>query len=232
VADEQQHSWWKSLPGILTAATGFIAALSGLVAGLNQLGVFRREPPAQQVVVTPAPPDNAAQTGPPAPDTATRSAATSVAPGARPTEPAAADHSRAAPPVPSVAPTTRPDTAAAVLPDQAPRLPKGTVLELALTSRACAPAAGQARVTARLVEPVKLRGSTVLPANTTAVLRLRRAGSPATPRVRLDSLVRQDLSAVVTAADARIRSGASGTCLREGTRVAVTLGAALTITRR
>jgi hypothetical protein len=230
VADEQQHSWWKSLPGILTAATGFIAALSGLVAGLNQLGVFRREPPAQQVVVTPAPPDSVPR--PPAPATAPGSAATTVAPRSRPTQPAAADHSRAAPPVTSAAPTAPPDTAAAVLPDQAPRLPKGTVLELALTSRACAPAAGQARVTARLVEPVKLRGSTVLPANTTAVLRLRRAGSPATPRVRLDSLVRQDLSAVVTAADARIRSGASGTCLREGTRVAVTLGAALPITRR
>jgi len=44
VADEPKQPWLKSIPGVLTAATGFIAALSGLVAGLNQLGVFQREP--------------------------------------------------------------------------------------------------------------------------------------------------------------------------------------------
>src|SRR5215213_795297 len=52
MANEQPPSWWKSLPGILTAATGFVAAMSGLVAGLNQLGVFRREEPPPQVVGT------------------------------------------------------------------------------------------------------------------------------------------------------------------------------------
>jgi hypothetical protein len=111
-------------------------------------------------------------------------------------------------------------------------LPKGTAFELALAERACAPASGRARATARLVAPVKVKGSTVLPANTTAVLRLSRDGTPAAPRLRLDSLVREDLGAVVSASHARIRNGISGTCLRQGARVVVTLGTAVPIRRR
>jgi hypothetical protein len=138
----------------------------------------------------------------------------------------AATPTTAAAPTPA---TTPRDTAAVAVPDQAPRVPKGTALELALAARACAPASGLARATARLVAPVKLKGSTVLPANTTAVLRLSRAGSPAAPRLRLDSLVRADLAAGVTASNARIRNGIDGTCLRQGARVVVTLGAAVPI---
>jgi len=229
VADEQQHSWWKSLPGILTTATGFVAALSGLVAGLNQLGLFRREQAAQPVTVTAPVPD----TTPPRPSTATvpESAARAVAPETVRVAPPPQARLRPAAPPATPAPTPGESTAVAA-PDQAPRLPKGSALELALAARACAPANGQNRATARLLAPVKLKGSTVLPANTTAVLRLSRGGTPAAPRLRLDSLVREDLAAVVSASNARIRNGIDGTCLRQGARIVVTLGAAVPIRRR
>ena len=62
MTEDQKQPWWKSLPGVLTAATGLVAALSGLVAGLNQLGAFRREPtPAQVVTPTPAPREGTAR---------------------------------------------------------------------------------------------------------------------------------------------------------------------------
>src|SRR6185503_5449263 len=62
VTDEPKQPWHRSLPGMLTAATGFIAAVSGLVAGLNQLGVFHREPTPPAVVgISPTPSDNTAQ---------------------------------------------------------------------------------------------------------------------------------------------------------------------------
>ena len=214
MADEQRPSWWKSLPGILTAATGFVAALSGLVAGLNQLGAFRQEQPAPQVVsAAPAPrestPDKPAA---PAADGGASSTARPTAPAAgRPVAPPAVT-----PPVSTPA-----------------RLPKGTALELAVPGRTCAPASDAERFTARLVTPVKVGGTTVLPANTTAILHLRRAGSPAAPQVRLDSLVRQDMALAMPPSDVRLRRGAtSGACLRANARITVTLGAAVTLRRR
>jgi hypothetical protein len=44
--------------------------------------------------------------------------------------------------------------------------------------------------------------------------------------------VRQDLTAAVTASDARIRNGVDRACLRQGARVTVTLDAAVPIRRR
>ena len=43
MADEQKRrNWWESVPGALTAVAAFIGAISGLIAGLNQLGVINR----------------------------------------------------------------------------------------------------------------------------------------------------------------------------------------------
>ena len=67
------------------------------------------------------------------------------------------------------------------------RLAKGTMLELTVPARTCAPEDGQRRFTARLASPVRASGATVLPAGTTAVLHLRRGGNPVAPRARLDS---------------------------------------------
>lgn len=240
MAEEQKQSWWKSLPGLLTAASGFVAALSGLVAGLNQLGVFRRDQPAQQVVgVAPAARDSTAQhsaapvtggsassAGPaPAPPLTPSAGAPSKAPTASSPRPASPPASEPAAPRPA----NSADTAVA----GSQRLPKGTALELAVPSRICAPPDGQRRFTARLAAPLKLDGATVLRANTTAVLHIRRAGSAAAPQVRLDSLVEADAVIAVPPSQVRFRRDAvSGTCLRADARITVTLGAATTVGRR
>ena len=241
VADEQRQSWWRSVPGHLTAASGFIAALSGLVAGLNQLGVFRREPPAAQQVVGIAPRRATARpilrrrlrrgrlehrSGP---DDHNRAAGPST-PGRRPAAPRrghVAVEARAAgapPPRDTVKCWTR-----------QPPLPSAS-------RRARARAGGAGADLRACGRPAALHGAagdagkvgaaTVLPANTTAVLQVRRAGSPAAPQVRLDSLGRADADAVPPS-QARLRpDAANGTCLRADARIMVTLGAAMTVGRR
>ena len=106
MADEQKPSRWKSLPGVLTAATGFVAALSGLVAGLNQLGVFRREPPAAQAVsAAPAPRGSTHR------DSAAAVIAESASTNSHSRTPAPARPTTAPPPTPPI--TTAKDTAVA-----------------------------------------------------------------------------------------------------------------------
>ena len=232
MADEPKHPWYKSVPGILTAATGFIAALSGLVAGLNQLGVFHREPPPA-AVVSPTPSDNTSQDTSaalrsPAPDSGVMRPtpnAVRPSPSAPPPQPAQ--------PVPGPAPKparAKTDTTAA---PAATRLPKGTVLELTIPARTCAPDDGQRRFTAKLASPVRADGVVVLPAGTTAVLHLRRSGSPAAPRVRLDSLVRSDHAVAVPSSQMQI-PGASvnGVCLRANARVSAVLDAGVSLPPR
>ncbi|HUR93386.1 MAG TPA: hypothetical protein VMY76_02300 [Gemmatimonadales bacterium] len=248
MADEPKQSWWKSLPGILTTATGFIAALSGLVAGLNQLGLFKRAEPATPIqVAAPAPRDTVA--GPQGSTTvggSTSSAARAPATGApaptlsppavrKPTSDAPS-----APPKPAPAPATGTDSASATRPDSAPatrpetappdaaRLPKGTSLELEVPARTCALASGQQRFSARLVTAVRVGGVVLLPAGTMAALRLRRGGSSDAPAIRLDSLAGQDRSLAVPSASVRVRRGAAGRdCLRADARITATLTAAL-----
>ena len=99
------------------------------------------------------------------------------------------------------------------------RLAKGTVLELTVPARTCAPEDGQRRFTARLASPVRASGATVLPAGTTAVLHLRRGGNPVAPRARLDSLVRPDLAVAVPTSQVQIpRGSVNGVCLRADAR--------------
>ena len=227
MADEPKQPWYKSVPGILTAATGLIAALSGLVAGLNQLGAFRREPPASAVVGTaPAPADNTAQdtdsvtvrpTNPP--DAALRPAAPSAAP------PKAAPAARPSPPpTGSLATDTSSGTGISV--------PQGTTISITVPSRSCAPADGSKRVTARVSEAVQVRGTTVIPAGATAVLHLRRAGRPAGLRARLDSLVRSGRALPIASSQVRIpNASASGVCLRAGAQLNIVLGEGVTVPR-
>jgi hypothetical protein len=234
VAEEQKPSWWKSLPGVLTAATGFIAALSGLVAGINQLGLFKREQTAAPVVITtPAPRDSMpaalrtdtargiatapAQSRQPPAVTAPR-APTSGAPSTAPTP--------ASPSTTRTSPTRDP-------PSQQIRLPNGTVLELTVPRRSCAPAGSQQRFTARLAAPVKVAGETALRPNTSAVLHLRRGDAADGPMILLDSLVAQDQTIPVAASTVRIRRGADGAaCLKADARLKATLGGPVMLRRR
>jgi hypothetical protein len=255
VADEPKPSWWKSIPGTLTAATGFVAALSGLVAGLNQLGVFKPSQSAPVVIQAPQPagttvPDSAAiATG--KPPVVASGGATSTSP--RPAAPAPDAGTERAPsaggarPAPTSA-TPRPAPAASTANDSTAkrttddrtsdgatadqtRLATGATLELTVPARVCAPAAGQERFTARLAGPVKATGAT-LPAGSTAFLRLRRVGSDGL-EVRLDSLAGGGLAGPVTSASVRIAGGAgSGGCLRPKARITVRLGAPVFLERR
>ncbi|KIS27240.1 hypothetical protein TV39_11995 [Arthrobacter sp. SPG23] len=46
MAEEKPTSWWATLPGLLTAAAAVITAVTGLLLGLGQLGVFDAGRPA------------------------------------------------------------------------------------------------------------------------------------------------------------------------------------------
>jgi hypothetical protein len=218
---EPKQPWYKSVPGILTAATGFIAALSGLVAGLNQLGAFRREPRPESVAGTaPAPADNTAQ------DSARFEAAPQ--PAAPPTSAAPPQPAGAAKPSRAAGPASTGDT-----PTASPIvLPKGTAILLTVASRACAPVEGARRFSARVSSPVEIHGGTVIPAGATAALRLRRSADSPPLRVRLDSLVRSGRALPISAAQVRIPRGAvSGSCLEPGARLTVVLGEPVTLPR-
>ncbi|MBT2594839.1 hypothetical protein [Arthrobacter sp. ISL-72] len=47
--DEKPANWWTTLPGLLTAAAAVITAVTGLLLGLGQLGVFDGGRPAAPV---------------------------------------------------------------------------------------------------------------------------------------------------------------------------------------
>lgn len=230
MADEPKQPWYKSVPGMLTAATGFVAALSGLVAGLNQLGAFKRAP-APVTVSAPAPPQSAGTAG------GSSSSATPAGPemGGPLVPVARAPSAGARSPTPTVpapaAPPATPRPATDTTTARVSRLPKGALLELAVSDRICAPAEGRQRFTARLTSPVKSGGATVLPTGTTAVLRLRRGGSSGPPEARLDSLVGPQVAAAIPSSSVRIRRGAAGDCLRADARLAARLGAPVVLPR-
>lgn len=50
---ENRSSWWTTLPGLLTALAATITAVTGLLVGLNQIGVFGASaPPPSSPAVT------------------------------------------------------------------------------------------------------------------------------------------------------------------------------------
>ena len=54
MADEKPTNWWATLPGLLTAAAAVITAVTGLLLGLGQLGVFDGGRPAATASGSPA----------------------------------------------------------------------------------------------------------------------------------------------------------------------------------
>lgn len=40
------HSWWHTLPGVITAVTGLLTAVAGLVLALHQAGIFEDKAPS------------------------------------------------------------------------------------------------------------------------------------------------------------------------------------------
>ncbi|MFF1383147.1 hypothetical protein ACFVWT_06275 [Arthrobacter sp. NPDC058288] len=54
MAEEKPTSWWATLPGLLTATAAVITAVTGLLLGLGQLGVFDAGRPAASSAVSSA----------------------------------------------------------------------------------------------------------------------------------------------------------------------------------
>jgi hypothetical protein len=57
MGDDGKRNWFSTLPGILTSAGGFVAALTGLLVALNQVGVLpvRTKPVATVATSAPKP---------------------------------------------------------------------------------------------------------------------------------------------------------------------------------
>lgn len=53
--DDRSGSWWKTLPGVLTATAAVVTATTGLIVALHQIGVFDRNDPAPAQAVSSAP---------------------------------------------------------------------------------------------------------------------------------------------------------------------------------
>jgi hypothetical protein len=65
------------------------------------------------------------------------------------------------------------------------------------------------------------------------VLHLRRGGTPAAPRARLDSLIRPDLALAILSAQVQIPHGSvNGVCVRADARFTAVLGTGVSIPPR
>jgi hypothetical protein len=83
--EANKPSWWQTAPGLMTATAAVIAAITGLIGGLNQIGVLDRfkQPAAVETASRPSPLRDSA--GSTAPDTgAARTEPGSVAPSMAP----------------------------------------------------------------------------------------------------------------------------------------------------
>jgi hypothetical protein len=202
-----QHKWWQGAPGVISASAALLAAASGLIGGLNQLGVFDRfkhpaQPPAASAVHLSDTLAGTASSGAPRRSSAPHTPAPrprAARPSAEP--PAASTPSRPAPapapadtatrvPAPagstSTPPAAAPPAPAPAQPATAPAptgptgsLPPGTTLELASTTRVCSTSSQPGdRFAATVVVPVTGQGGAAVPIGSTALLETTRESPP------------------------------------------------------
>jgi len=226
MADEQQkQGWWRSIPGVLTASTGFLAALSGVLAGLNQMGAFDRlKAPASAPVIAGVLDSGSTSTAAVKPDSTPQPQAL-PRPSPTPSRPASG--------LPPAAPAPSPDSVRAAT-SRPTVLPSGTVLELTSREKVCSATSNAGdRISASLVTPVTVKGGLVLPAGTKAILRVQHPPAPNFLGMRLDSIVRSGDAVPVPKAEVRLRrevvkgkGGAPvGACVPAGARIRATLRA-------
>lgn len=235
MADERKSSsWWQTIPGALTAVAAFIAAVTGLLGGLNQIGMFDRfkhpaTPPPATGSVSRA--DTAAKreaeaTRRNAAAPTRRTPAPTTREPARP--PAAAESSRARAPAESGATSAAPGAAA---------VPSGTQLELAAQSRVCSTTnkPGE-RFAASVVVPVADASGIVVPSGSAAIMEITEERPPAFLGAKADSLVVNGKAHPITASSTgRIQREfvagpgehgiSAGACIPVGGRIPVTLTA-------
>jgi hypothetical protein len=231
MTEEKKQSWWTSVPGLLTAATGFVAALSGLVAGLNQTGLLESLRARQSKPETVAVVRTDSQAPPPIVPPEESAPEHTSAPARAPTARRTIQATRA--PLPAASsPAPAPPAAAS----RTAVLPSGTILELAASDEICsADAKAGDRFAATLVAPVQGKGGAMLPAGTQAVLSVQRVPAPNFLGARLDSIMAGGTALPISKSDVRPRpevvkgKGGSkvGACIREGGRIRVTLRAPL-----
>lgn len=175
--EQPKQGWWHTVPGLLTAAAAFLAALTGLVAGLSQTGLFDRsreqvQPPQTTASISPAEHDTSAPrsrailpseeasgpepAGTPAPPPRVKP---EIRPGSVPsvegTAPSRAD----------TAPAPRPDTSAATIPPAATPVPADSVSPTPDTA-AAADSAPSPTEAAAPVQPAPEAPTAVLPSGT------------------------------------------------------------------
>jgi hypothetical protein len=234
MADERnKSSWWQTAPGLMTATAAVIAAVTGLIGGLNQVGLLDRvkaPPTATAPVPTPAPESGATRPDSTPAHEAARPAPTKSGPGAarapaagtparRPARapapspvpaPGANSTPATADSAPSVRPDSgaRPDTSAPPPPPAgAPtgRLPKGTVMELAAASRVCSTTSAPGdEFTATVVVPVSGTGGAVVPVGAVVALEVVRLEAPSFIGALADSLSLNGRSYRLRSADAKV----------------------------
>ncbi len=233
MADEQQkQGWWRSIPGVLTAGTGFLAALSGLLAGLNQMGAFDRlKAPVSAPVIAGVVDSGSTSTAAVKPDSTPPPQAT-ARPPSTPSRPTSTP-SRPTSGVPPAPTAPSPDSVRAAT-SRPTVLPSGTVLELTSREKVCsATSKAGDRISASLVTPVTVKGGLVLPTGTQAILRVQHPPAPNFLGMRLDSIVRSGDAVPVPKAEVRLRrevvkgqGGAPvGACVPAGARIRATLRA-------
>jgi hypothetical protein len=232
MADERnKSSWWQTAPGLMTATAAVIAAVTGLIGGLNQVGLLDRvKAPPTATAPAPAP---APESGATRPDStpareAARPVPTRSSPGAaRPpaTGTPARPPARARAPVPAPGADTTPataDSAPSVRPDSgagpdtsAPPLPpagapagrllRGTVMELAAASRVCSTTSAPGdEFTATVVVPVSGTGGAVVPVGAVVALEVVRLEAPSFIGALADSLSLNGRSYRLRSADAKV----------------------------
>ncbi len=212
MADERNRpGWWQSAPGVMTSTAAVIAAVTGLLGGLSQLGVLDRwsRPAAANPPATPA-----ATARGPKQDTAAGRTAPPTRSALRPT-------------APSPSPATTP----------AGQLPSGTTLELAAAKRICSTTSQPGdRLPATVVVRVTGTGGAVVPVGTAVTLVVTRLDAPVFLGIRAGSLSLRGRSYPLRNAQAKVHQrevtpGAGQACIPAGGRITVTLRSPLTFGR-
>lgn len=142
--DQHRPGWWQTAPGLMTAVAAMIAAVTGLITGLNQTGLLDREQPAP-VAQAPAPRQEESGAVNPKTSPAPSSAQESPSPGTR-RPPAASGGGAPQPrrPAPESAAVPANDTTrasdSAAINGSAPTAPQDTAPQAADTAGAAHPA--------------------------------------------------------------------------------------------
>jgi len=254
--DRHKPGWWQTAPGLMTAVAAMIAAITGLITGLNQAGLLDRAKPAPVAQAEPLPAQQqptqqqeesgAVNPAPaPAPSTAPPSRPARSAP-TRPRPPAPAvvpDTTTSATAdsaaVPATADTAKPAPATPAAETPSGRLPAGSTIELAAATRVCSTTSAPGdEFAATVVAPVTGIGGATVPVGATATFEVRQLEAPTFIGVSPDSLTVGGHSYALGGASAKVhereftagagRTGVGvGACIPTGGRITLTLRAPL-----